>query len=189
MLGKSRIWIFNNFHLILALLLSTLFFYLSLSKDWSLVFFFILLLFMNFYFLRGMKVFTATFLAPLPFLSLQSFFVLNNVAASALWLIALFFLWKMEKVFWLGCLFLILLLGQLLLGTVNLSPFVATTATLLFLLAIFIFIFGQRPSVALVKSIITVEFLWLFFFLPLSFIWRSILSFAAFYFVIFKNRL
>lgn len=186
---KFRTWTYNNFHFVLGLFLGDLFFYFALLREWMLVLFFIVFFFLNFYFLKGAKLILSTFLAPIPFFIAQSFFNLNIILLTLVWFVALIFLWKKEKIFWLFYVFLILLISQFILGNVLIQPFFVIFSIFFFIFLLIFVIFGQKSSDAFIKSFITSEFLWLLYFLPIGFIIRATINFIFFYIILNQGGL
>ncbi len=189
MLDRSKIWIFNNAHFVGAVILATGLFWLALVRPWSVALFLVVFLFQNLYFLKGAKLVLGSFLAPLPFLFGQVFLGFTPLIATGLWLVGLILLWRLERVFWYGYLFLIALIAQFLLGNLSLPPLAVLGLYPLLIAAIAAAMFGDLLAEAVVKAIFATEALWLAFFLPWGFTARAIISFLALCFLVSRQFL
>ena len=185
MLEKLKIWIYNNYLLISFLSLLAIFFYLSLSSSRFYPFFLLFLLFVNYYYLRGLEILVHTLVYPLPLLFMPTFFQLNNYLITLIWLVYYLIFLKNKKIGW--SIFLVFV-----------SLFFSLLANKYFLLWITILIFfvyflitytgfNKKFLPAFLLSIFVAEAFWLFYFLPFNVYIRTFLLFLFFIWILNKE--
>lgn len=187
MLALLRNWIFKNLILILALLLTTIFFYLSFKNIYFFLPLFFLLLFFNFYYFRGYEILVATFLIPLPLFFSELFFDIPIYYYVIFWPIYYFIFIIKNKFGWTLNLFLnVFIINNFF------QVFSIFLTTFIFGVLIFLITlcgFKENLLSALLKTIFSLEIFWLSFFTPFNINIRTILNFIVLFWILNKNLL
>ncbi len=185
MLEKLKTWIYNNYFLIFSLLVLTILFYLSLNSSRFYPFFLLFLLFVNYYYLRGLEILVHTIIYPLPLLFLFAFSQFNNYLLTFFWFIYYLIFLKNKKIGWIIFLIFVVLISSFF---VNRYPFL-WIVTLLFLIFLLIVYSGFNKNFisAFIISIFVCETFWLFYFLPLNIYLRTFLILLFFIWILNKD--
>jgi hypothetical protein len=187
MLGRLKSLIYKKPLLFLGGVISTIFFYLSLNNLNFYPFLVIFLLFLNFYYLRGVEIFLGSILLPTPIFLIKTFYNLNPFLLLIIWIFYLYLFLHKPKIGWSLFLFSTFAFLNILLSYFS----IFSIFLLLFLILFLIFIFAFRNNLlnSILKSIFISEIFWLSYFLPLNFYLRSILVFVFYIWILNKDLL
>jgi hypothetical protein len=187
MLERLKNLIYKKPLLFLGGAISTIFFYLSLNNLNFYPFLVIFLIFLNFYYLRGVEILLGSIFLPTPIFLIKTFFKPNSILLLTIWVFYLYLFLHKPKIGWSIFLFSTFAFLNILLSYLS----IFSIFLLLFLILFLIFIFAFRNSLlsSILKSIFISEIFWLSYFLPLDFYIRSILIFAFYVWILNKDLL
>jgi hypothetical protein len=182
MLEKLKTWIYNNYFLIFSLTGLTILFYLSLNSSRFYPFFLLFLLFVNYYYLRGLEILVHTIVSPLPLLFFSVFSQLNNYLLTFIWLIYYLVFIKNKKIGWL----IFLIFMTLILSFLANKYFLLWIILLTFLIFFLVIYSGFNKNFisSLLISIFVTEAFWLFYFLPFNIYLRTLLLFLFYIWIL-----
>ncbi|MGC8981493.1 MAG: hypothetical protein ACP5JU_00895 [Minisyncoccia bacterium] len=185
MLERLKNLIYKKPLLFLGGVISTIFLYLSLNNLNFYPILVIFLLFLNFYYLRGVEIFLGSILLPAPIFLIKTFYNANIILLLIIWVFYLYLFLHKPKVSWSIFLFSTFLFLNILLNHLSILSIFILLFSILFL--IFLFSFRNNLLSSIIKSIFISEIFWLSYFLPFNFYLRSILVFIFYIWILNKD--
>lgn len=187
MLEKLKNLIYKKFILFLGEVISIIFFYLSIKNLNFYPLLVFILLFLGFYYLRGVESILASLLIPIPLILISVFSKINILILILFWICYIYIFLHKPKVGWIIFIFFLILFSNLLFS--QYSVFLIFTLFFIVLLIVTLAGFKNNLLNSLIKALITSEIFWLSYFLPFNFYIRSFIVIIFFIWILSKEIL